>query len=53
MVQRMTQWGPFSIDGDQYTSRGPEGKKVVQISSDRELETILKDVFGIELPQKV
>lgn len=53
MVQKMTDWGPVSIDGDQFTCRGQMGKTVTKIASEEELEKILIKVFGIELPRKV
>ena len=52
MVQKMTAWGPVSIDGDLYTSRGKNGKAVNRIGSQEELMEILKEVFGIELSKK-
>ena len=53
MVQKMTDWGPVSIDGDQFTSRSQTGKKVTKITSEEELQKILTEVFDIELPRKV
>ncbi len=52
MVQKMTAWGPVSIDGDLYTYRGKNGKTVTQIGSQQELMKILQEICGVELSKK-
>lgn len=49
IVQKMTPYGPVSIDGERFTLRGENGKKVFEISSRQELLRILREEFQIEI----
>jgi len=49
IVQKMTPYGPVSIDGSCFTIRGKEGKRVSELSSREELLKILKEEFQIEI----
>ena len=49
IVQKITPYGPVSIDGGQFTFRGKDGKAVSEIASEKELQDILKREFQIEI----
>lgn len=49
IVQKITPYGPVSIDGNQFTFRGQNGKAVSEITSAKELQDILKREFQIEI----
>lgn len=48
IIQKITSYGPVSIDDDHFTLRGKDGKTVSVISSKTELQDILKREFQIE-----
>lgn len=50
IVQKITPYGPISINGSSFTMRGKMGKNVSEISSREELIKILKEEFQIEAP---
>lgn len=46
-VQKMTPYGPVSVVGDTFTRRDAHGKESRKITSQKELLSILSDVFGL------
>lgn len=53
MVNRRTENGNVSITADQFTQVTPEGKATTTIESDEEFRSLLKEYFGIVLPEEL